>query len=115
MNKLQLNESIFDSIKGKQVAIEVVRNGFTSHKLGPIVFLGVTKQKLTDMVNAPDKRVKDGKSYTPVMFALMFDGDSRLVFVEEDTTIVVKSDGVRLILDNLYVDVVEYNHELHNN
>lgn len=114
MNKLQLNEAIFDSIKGKQVAIEVVRGGFTSHKLGPIVFMGMAKQKLTEMVNAPEKRTKDGKSYTPVMFTLMFENDARLVFVEEDTTVVVKSDGVRLILDNMYVDVVEYNHELHN-
>ena len=114
MNKLQINESVFDSIKGKQVSIEVNRSGFTAHQLGPIKFIGMAKQKLTEMVNAPDKRTKDGKSYTPVMFALLFEGDSRLVFVEEDTTVVVKSDGVRLILDNLYVDVVEYNHELHN-
>jgi hypothetical protein len=114
MNKLQINETVFDSIKGKQVSIEVNRAGFTAHKLGPITFLGMGKQKLTEMVNAPEKRTKDGKSYTPVMFTLMFENDSRLVFVEEDTKVVVKSDGVRLILDNLYVDVVEYSHELHN-
>lgn len=115
MNKLQINESVFDSIKGKQVAIEVVRNGFTAHKLGPILFLGMTKQKLGDLNNSVEKRVKDGKSYTPLMFALLFENDARLIFVEEDTTVVVKSDGIRLILDNMHVDVVEYNHELHNN
>lgn len=115
MSKLQLNESIFSPLVSAKVSVEIVRHNVLVHKLGPITFLGVTKQKVTEMVNAPSKRLANGKAYTPVMFSLLFDGNASLVFVEEDTKILVKSDGLRLLLDNMYVDVVKYVHELQTN
>lgn len=108
MQKLLIDNGLFESLQGKSVSISIKQGDTISHMLGPIVFLGVEKQKLTGMKNAPDKRTANGKSYTPGCFTLVFEDNARLVFVEEDTKILAKHKGVRLLLDNTIVDVVEY-------
>jgi hypothetical protein len=108
MQKLLIDGGIFDDLVGKSVTISIKNGDVVAHVLGPITFHGVEKQKVTGMKNAPDKRTANGKSYTPGCFTLVFDEDARLVFVEEDTKILVKHKGVRLVLDNTTVDVVEY-------
>lgn len=111
MQKLLIDGGIFDDLVGKSVTISIKQGDVISHVLGPITFHGIEKQKVTGMKNAPDKRTANGKAYTPGCFALLFDENARLVFVEEDTKILVKHKGVRLALDKTIVDVVEYTHE----
>lgn len=108
MQKLLIDNGLFESLQGKSVSISIKQGDVVSHVLGPIVFLGVEKQKLTGMKNSPEKRTANDKSYTPGCFTLLFENNARLVFVEEDTKILARHQGVRLVLDNTTVDVVEY-------
>lgn len=108
MQKLLIDNGLFESLQGKSVSISIRQGENIQHVLGPIVFLGVEKQKLTGMKNAPEKRTANGKSYTPACFSLLFENDARLVFIEEDTKILARHQGVRLLLDKTIVDVVEY-------
>jgi hypothetical protein len=109
MAKLPLVDlSLFDDLIDKEVSITVRNESTVLHKLGPIMLKGAGMQKLSTLKNAPDKRERDGKMYTPPMFTLWFDKDSCLVFIIEDTTITARYKGVCLVLDKLYVDVVQY-------
>jgi hypothetical protein len=114
MQKLLIDGGIFDELVGKSVIINVQQGDDVCHVLGPITFLGMEKQKIGGLKIAPDKRLSNSKAYTPACFALLFSDNARLIFVEEDTKIVARHKGIRLLLDKTTVDMVEYTHELHN-
>jgi uncharacterized protein YllA (UPF0747 family) len=106
---LLVDESLFAPYLGKPVVITIRSlDDQVSHKLGPIIFNSIENQKSTGMVNAPDKRVKDGKSYTPPMIALKFEDNNNLVFVAEDMQVLIRYQGLTFAFDNYYVDMVQY-------
>lgn len=97
---------------GKSVELHISsQSGELWHKLGPVTITSLEMQKSTGMKNSPEKRVKDGKAYTPTMVAIVFES-ARLVAVLEDVKFLARHRGVRLQFDNYSVDMVEYEHEL---
>jgi len=106
---LLVDESLFAPYINKPIVITVrTKDDQVSHKLGPVTFQSIENQKSTGMVNAPEKRTKDGKSYTPPMIVLKFEGGNNLVFVVEDMQILIRYRGITCAFDNYYVDMVEY-------
>lgn len=106
-SEMSLLVSMFETCIGCPVVVTIsdTERGDVA-KFEGITLTAVVPQKSTGMKNAPDKRIKDGKAYTPPMFALVF-GNDRLVFVNEDTTTCVIYNGVRLVLDKTIVSVVK--------
>jgi hypothetical protein len=106
-NEITLLKTMFEPCMGLPVVVTITdaERGEVA-KFDNVSLTGIEVQKSTGMKNAPNKRTKDGKSYTPPMFALVF-GNNRLVFVNEDTTACVVYNGVKLILDNTTVSVVK--------
>lgn len=108
----EVTNLLVNNFVGKAVELHIQSSsGEVLHKLGPVTITAIEPQKSTGMKNSPDKRVKDGKAYTPQMMAIVFDG-ARLVVVLDDVKLLARHRGVRLQFDNYYVDMVEYNHEL---
>lgn len=105
---LFVDENILSGLYNKDVVITIrSANNEQLHKFGPVTFLGAENQKSTGMKNAPEKRMKDGKAYTPPMITLKFAGDNNLVFVVEDFKLVCSFGGVAFIFDNQSVYVVD--------
>jgi hypothetical protein len=110
---LLVDEKLFSDMFGKDVVIRIRSSeSEIHHEFGPVTFISMENQKSTGMRNAPEKRMKDGKAYTPPMITLKFAGSNDLVFIVEDMRPVARYKGVTFVFDNYYVDVVEYQHEL---
>jgi hypothetical protein len=110
---LLVDEKLFSNFYSKDVKLTVrSKESEVYHEFGPVTFLTVENQKSTGMRNAPDKRMRDDKAYTPPMITLKFAGANDLVFIVEDTQVVARYQGITFIFDNYYVDMVEYQHEL---
>jgi hypothetical protein len=77
------------------------------HKFTELELISVEKQKTTGMKNAPEKRVKDGKAYTPAMLCLQFTGGNSLVFVIEDFKLLIRYKGVCFLFSDYAVDIIE--------
>jgi hypothetical protein len=60
------------------------------------------QQKLTGMTNSPEKRLKDGKYYTPVCVRLNFEAGS-LVLAVEDFTLVGIANGIAFMFADYQV------------
>jgi hypothetical protein len=72
---------------------------FSNHEIDTQI-LSVEKQTLATIKGlAPDKRMRDGKMRTPEMFAIITE-DGRLTFVNEDTEIIQRTNGVVLRVGN---------------
>ena len=106
---LLVTESIFSEVLGKDVSITVrSKENQVWHKFDGVTLLKVENQKSTGMKNAPDKRMKDAKAYTPPMIALNFSEGNNLVFVVEDFTLVARYKGVSFVFEDYFVDIVEW-------
>jgi hypothetical protein len=104
-----VNTEPFKELLGKQTSITIKsKDGIIWHKFDGIDFLKVEKQKTTGMKNAPEKRIADGKAFTPPMLCLGFSGGNNLVFVVGDFKLVTRYKGLSFIFDNYEVDIVEY-------
>lgn len=105
----EVNTDFFSDLLGKQTTITIKSNdGTVWHKFDGIDFLKVEKQKTTGMKNAPEKRIADGKAFTPPMICLCFSGGNNLVFVVGDFTLVSRYKGISFIFPDYAVDIVEY-------
>jgi len=110
---LLVDEKFFTDLYNKDVVLTIrSKQDEVYHKFGPVTFITVENQKSTGMRNAPEKRVKEDKAYTPPMITLKFAGANDLVFIVEDMQPVARHRGVTFVFDNYYVDMVEYEHEL---
>lgn len=77
---------------------------FGSHSFSAKL-VAVELQKLTGMINPPEKRVgPDGKGYTPKCLRLLFDAGS-LVIVLEDCRLVASRDGFWFLFPTYRLEV----------
>jgi len=107
--ELLVTESVFSEIMGRDVGITVrSKSNEVWHKFDGVTLLKVENQKSTGMKNAPDKRMRDTKAYTPPMIALNFSGGNNLVFIVEDFALVARYRGVSFVFEDYFVDIVEW-------
>ena len=99
MAKATVDSSPFTPYLGKQVTIE-----FDGIVLSAVL-QAVEMQKLTGMVNAPEKRVREeGKYYTPACIKLVCDVGS-MVFVQEDCQVVAIANGIAFMFSDYAVRI----------
>ena len=99
MAKATVDSNSFALYLGKQITIEfdgIVLNA---------VLQTVEMQKLTGMVNAPEKRMRDEqKYYTPPCIKVVCDVGS-MVFVQEDCQIVAIANGIAFMFSDYAVRI----------
>lgn len=77
---------------------------FDVHTLPGVIIKDVRLAKVTGMKNAPDKRMADGKQYTPRLIQIETN-DGSLFFVLEDITIAVIHNGIRITIGATSVEI----------
>lgn len=77
---------------------------FDVHTLRGIIIKDVYLAKVTGMKNTPDKRVSEGKQYTPRLMHIETN-DGNLFFVLEDIKLAIITDGIRLTIGENKVEI----------
>lgn len=83
--------TLFAPYMNKPVTIE-----FGAIKWEGMILTEVDNQPVTGFKLAPDKRKSlDNKTYSPTLIKVVFNGEDKLVFVDEDTVWAAITNGVR--------------------
>jgi len=92
-------ERLFNPLLDRQCVLT-----FGSHTITGVKIENVLLAKTTGLKNAPDKRLKEDKNYTPLLMEIKTSSGS-LLFVIEDTTIAQVLNGTRLTIGEVKVEL----------
>jgi hypothetical protein len=77
---------------------------FNGHTITGVAIADVLLAKTTGMKNAPNKRQKEDKQYTPLLMEVITN-QGKLLFAIEDTAIAAIYGGIRLRVGELDIDI----------
>lgn len=94
-------ETLFAPLRGKPLTLT-----FGTHRFENVLLTAIDSQPVTGFKLAPDKReMPDGKKKVPVLIRLTFNGENKLVFVEDRTVWTAITNGVRAKIGSTVVEI----------